>query len=62
MAPADQESIRKENEIMRNALSEIKHAHVPDQPATSQADETTWVMQHVGAIRKIAADALDRIN
>lgn len=46
-------------DIYRSALLDIKCAHVPDQPAHSQADETTWVMQHVGAIRRVASKAID---
>lgn len=46
-------------DIFRSALLDIRNAHVPDQPAHSQADETTWVMQHVGNIRRIASKALD---
>ena len=46
-------------ERLRNALKDIRAAHLPDQPASSSADEVTWVMQHVGRIRKIAADALE---
>ena len=49
-------------DIFRSALLDIKSAHVPDQPASSQADETTWVMQHVGAIRRIASKALDEAS
>jgi len=52
----------KSAEIMENALRDIVAAHVPDQPASSQADETTWVMQHVGTIRAIAKNALDRMR
>jgi hypothetical protein len=51
-----------ENEIMRNALRDIVAAHVPDQPAASQADEVSWVMQHVGKVRGIAKNALDRVD
>lgn len=47
-------------EIMESALRDIVAAHVPDQPASSQVDETSWVMQHVGKIRAIAKNALDR--
>lgn len=49
----------KTTERFRNALLNIRQSHVPDQPASSQADEVSWVMQHVGRLRKIAADALD---
>lgn len=49
-------------DIFRCALLDIKSAHVPDQPASSQADETTWVMQHVGSIRRIASKALDEAS
>ena len=44
----------------KSALQEIRLSHVPDQPASSAADGVSWVMQHVGRIRKIAADAIDR--
>lgn len=47
---------------LRCALLDIYQSHVPDQPATSQADEATWVMQHVSRLRKIAADAIDEWN
>lgn len=58
---ADDELSRmaKEHEIMRGALLDIRGFHVPDQPASSQADEVSWVMQHVGRLRGIAANALD---
>jgi len=49
-------------EIMRNALLNIQQSHTPDQPAESQADEVSWVMQHVDRLRKIAADALDKVR
>jgi hypothetical protein len=49
----------EEFEGLRNALLAIRQSHVPDQPASSGADEVSWVMQHVGRLRKIAADALD---
>ena len=49
-----------ETDLFRAALLDIRGCHVPDQPAHSQADEVTWVMQHVGKLRKIAADALDK--
>jgi len=52
----------RETEIMENALRDIASAHVPDQPATSQADEVSWVMRHVGAIRQIAKKALDSLD
>ena len=52
--------ITGEHECYRNALLDIRGAHVPDQPASSGADEVTWVMQHVGALRRIAANALER--
>lgn len=51
--------VRRREDIFRSALLDIKAAHVPDQPAYSQADETTWVMQHVGDIRRIASKALE---
>ena len=54
------EAETSEAERFRSALLDIRNAHVPDQPASSQADEVSWVMQHVGRIRKIAADALDK--
>lgn len=47
-------------EIMRNGLLDIAQFHVPDQPATSQADELSWVFQHVAALKVIALNALDR--
>lgn len=49
----------RQADILRSALLDIKAAHVPDQPAHSQADETTWVMQHVGTIRRIASKAIE---
>ncbi len=47
-------------EIMRSALLDIRNSHTPEQPASSNCDEVSWVMQHVGALRRLAANALDR--
>jgi hypothetical protein len=49
-------------DIFRSALLDIKAAHVPDQPASSQADEVSWVMQHIGMIRRIASKALEEAS
>jgi hypothetical protein len=46
-------------ELFENALKDIVAAHVPDQPASSGADEVSWAMQHVATIRMIAKNALD---
>jgi Asp-tRNA(Asn)/Glu-tRNA(Gln) amidotransferase C subunit len=47
-----------EIERLIEALREIAGFHVPDQPMTSEADEATWVRQHVAKLRKIAVDAI----
>jgi len=49
-------------EEYRSALIHIRGAHTPDQPADSAADEISWVMRHVGDLRRVAANALDRGN
>ena len=48
-----------EAERYRAALVDIRGAHVPDQPADSASDEVSWVMRHVGDLRRTAANALD---
>ncbi len=50
------------NDTMRSALLAIAHGHVPDQPAASGADETTWIMQHVSRLRIIARNTLDSLD
>jgi len=47
--------------IMEEALMDIAGAHTPAQPAASGCDEATWVMQHVGNLRRLARNALDKI-
>ena len=49
-------------EIYRAALVDIRGLYVPDQPADSAADEISWVMRHVGDLRRIAANALDHAD
>ena len=46
-------------EIYRSALIHIRGSYTPDQPADSAADEVSWVMRHVGDLRRVAANALD---
>jgi hypothetical protein len=47
-------------EEYRAALIDIAGSHTPDQPADSAADEVSWVMRHVGTLRRMAANALEK--
>ncbi len=60
--PPDIGRLRRENDIMRSALLDIRAASIPDQPATSGADEVTWVTVHVAVIRRLAEHALNRLG
>lgn len=43
---------------LRNALSIIAEASIPDQPATDPGDQLSWAQQHVAKLRRIAQEAL----
>jgi hypothetical protein len=49
-------------EEYRTALIHIRGSYTPDQPADSAADEVSWVMRHVGGLRRVAANALDHLG
>jgi hypothetical protein len=52
------EELTKALEKAEAALIYIRGAHTPDQPADSSVDEISWVMRHVGDLRRVAANAL----